>query len=153
MPDLVVADASCLIALSNIGKLGLLNDLYGRVLLTPTVADEFGMDLASWMDVEAPKDPVKLAELLRLVDPGEASAIALALERPGCLLILIDAKARKHAEAEGLRITGTVGMLLKADHKGLLPSGMKPELLRLRSVGFRISDALFKEALRLAKDR
>lgn len=99
MPDLVVADASCLIALSNIGKLGLLHDLYGRVLLTPTVANEFGMDLASWMDVEAPKDPVKLAELLRLVDPGEASAIALALERPGCLLILDDAKARMHAEA------------------------------------------------------
>lgn len=90
--------------------------------------------------------------LLWFVDRGEASAIALGIERPGCLLILDDAKARKRAEVEGLRITGTVGVLLKADHKGLLPAGMGPVLLRLLSVGFRISDVLFQEALRLAKD-
>jgi predicted nucleic acid-binding protein len=151
MPELVIADASCLIALSNLGELDLLRKIYGRVVLTPTVVDEYRLDLSDWMDVDAPKDAVKLAQLQQLVDRGEASAIALAIERPGCRLILDDAKGRKCAEAEGLRITGTVGILLKAHHQGLLSVGVEPALVRLRGMGSRISDALYKEAMRLAR--
>jgi ribosome biogenesis GTPase A len=35
---LVISDTSCLIGLANIGKLDVLNQLYGTVLVTPEVA-------------------------------------------------------------------------------------------------------------------
>jgi 2-oxoglutarate ferredoxin oxidoreductase subunit alpha len=42
MPELVIADASCFIALSRTGGLWLLKELYGTVITTSTVRDEFG---------------------------------------------------------------------------------------------------------------
>jgi len=46
------------------------------------------------------------------LDKGEASAIALALEIQDSTLILDDFKARKVAEKLGLKITGTLGLMI-----------------------------------------
>ena len=49
MPDrIIVADTSVLIALSNIDELGILEKLYGSVLVTPQVSDE-GI---AWLDLD-----------------------------------------------------------------------------------------------------
>jgi predicted nucleic acid-binding protein len=48
MPN-VVSDTSCLIALSNIGLLEILQSIYGSVSITPEVAQEFGENLPDWM--------------------------------------------------------------------------------------------------------
>ena len=52
---------------------------------------------------------------------GEAESIALASET-GLTLILDDLKARKIAETLDLRITGTIGVLLKAENLTLIKS-------------------------------
>lgn len=56
------------------------------------------------------------------IDKGESSAIALALETPGSTVILDDYKARKIADQLGINFTGTIGVIIKAKLKGIIPS-------------------------------
>ncbi|MET3114186.1 putative nucleic acid-binding protein [Pedobacter sp. CG_S7] len=54
------------------------------------------------------------------IDIGEASAMALANEIHGDLVILDNAAARIFAEKLHLQITGSVGVLLNAKKKGII---------------------------------
>lgn len=59
MPNTVISDASCLIALSNAGELELLNDVYGEITTTPEIALEFGMRLPHWIEIIPVKDKIR----------------------------------------------------------------------------------------------
>ncbi len=89
MPEtIVIADASCLISLSNINRLELLKDVFSHVIITPEVNREFGEQLPAWIVIETVTDRQKQVLLELEVDEGEASAIALALEKKDPLLII-----------------------------------------------------------------
>ncbi|HTD41310.1 MAG TPA: hypothetical protein VK671_11865 [Mucilaginibacter sp.] len=109
MPDVVIADTSCLIILSNINELNLLQKVYGGIMTTPDIAKEFAEHLPDWITIKSPADIQKQQILELQVDKGEASAIALALEMPGSTIILDDLQARILAEQLGITITGTIG--------------------------------------------
>lgn len=66
----------------------------------------------------------------RELHSGEAFAIVLATELGAELTILDNGEARALASLQGLRITGTVGVLLAADARGIVcfPEALK-ELL------------------------
>ncbi len=49
----------------------------------------------------------------------------------------------------GLTVTGTVGVLLRAKQKGLIPL-LAPLLTDLKHARFRISDQVIRDALELA---
>ena len=83
-----------------------------------------------------------------LVDNGEAEAIALASERQQ-RIVLDDRRARELAHRMGLKVIGTVGILVRAKRAGLL-TWINPVLNELIEKGFRLSDDLRREALRLA---
>jgi len=85
------------------------------------------------------------------LERGEAEAIALALQKKDTLLILDDKKARGIAEALGLRLTGTIGIMVKAKEKRLLKS-VKEVLEALEGANFRVSKGLRDKALKLAKE-
>ena len=87
-----------------------------------------------------------------LVDKGEASAIALALENNNSTLILDDWKARKVAERLDLSVTGTLGVIIKARKTGIIPS-IKPFLDKIRNTNFRISRELEQLALKEANEK
>jgi len=149
MPDVVISDTSCLIILSNIQELDLLKRVYKNVITTPEIANEFGELLPSWVKIKSPID-VKKQHIFELqVDKGEASAIALALETPGSLLILDDLQARTFAEKLGIVITGTLGVIIKAKLNGIIPS-VKPLLAKIKQTNFRISSALEEIVLKEA---
>ncbi len=48
MPKTIISDTSCLILLSNINELELLNNLYGTIITTNEVATEYGLPLPQW---------------------------------------------------------------------------------------------------------
>ena len=52
--------------------------------------------------------------LSSVVDPGEASTIALNSEKADAVMILDDLKARKLAKSLDMRFTGTIGVIVKA---------------------------------------
>jgi predicted nucleic acid-binding protein len=78
--------------------------------------------------------------------PGEAEAIALALTAPGSLLILDDALGRRIARLNGLTCTGTLGVLIKAKERGLLPQ-VSPVIEELRRTTIYLTPALIKNVL------
>ena len=120
MNQVVIADASPLIVLQNIGRLSLLQNLFDKILITPEIETEFGLDLPDWIKVSEVQDKTKLVLLNLNLDKGEASAIALCLEKAGSLLIIDEKKGRRIAQDLGLKIVGTLGIILKAKEKGLI---------------------------------
>lgn len=149
MPRILIADTSCLIVLTKIGELDLLRQVYGSISTTPDVASEYGEALPTWVEVASVQDSYKQLLLEMQLDKGEASAIALALEMPGSTLILDDYKARKVAHRLGLALTGTIGIVVKAKLKGIIPS-IKPLLVKIKQTNFRVSAELELQALREA---
>lgn len=149
MHKTIIADTSCLIVLSKIGELALLARIYGQVTITSVIALEYGEELPGWVNVIDPVDTSNKRVLELYLDRGEASAIALAMELTPSTLILDDQKARKVADRLGLSYTGTIGILIKAKHDGLLPV-IAPILKKIASSGFHLSVAMKTAALRQA---
>jgi predicted nucleic acid-binding protein len=149
MPDIVIADTSCFILLSNIDELSLLHKVYGEIITTPQIALEFGSNLPDWIKIKSPADYQKQQLLELQIDKGEASAMALALELSGSLIILDDLRARVLAEQLGISITGTLGVIVKAKLNGIIPS-VKPLLSKIKQTNFRVSSILEELALKQA---
>ncbi len=118
--DLVVADTGPLIALSRVMALSALPDIFGQVWLTQTVLAECtarpdrpeGSTILAavkegWLRIR-PDTPSNLDWDL---DPGEASAIAAAVEMQARVLI-DDRAGRRVAIDLGLRVIGALGVLV-----------------------------------------
>lgn len=56
MPKTIISDTSCIILLDKIGELEILNKLFGTIVTTQEVAEEFGQRLPSWFEIQKPKD-------------------------------------------------------------------------------------------------
>ena len=143
---LIISDTSCFIALSKIEALNLLFMLYKHIVTTDEIAQEFGENLPEWVEVISVSDKTKQQLLEMQVDKGEASAIALALESENPFLILDDHKARKLARNLNLNHTGTIGVILAAKQRGIIPS-IKPLLEKIKQTNFHISPDLELQAL------
>jgi len=153
MPKIaVIADTSCLIALSKIEAIELLRKLYENVYITEEIALEFGEITPQWIIIDNVKNKGYQKLLDLSLDLGEASAIALALEMDDVLLILDDIKGRKEAERLGFKITGTLGILFKAKKLGYITE-LKPYIEKLKDVGFRISPKIEEEILRKSDEK
>ena len=98
MHKIIIADTSCLIVLEKIGELEVLKNLYTIVITTKEVSEEFGNSFPEWIEIKQVKDKNYNKILATIVDKGEASAIALALETKHSVLIIDDLKGRKLAE-------------------------------------------------------
>ncbi len=147
MQATIISDTSCLILLDKIGKLSLLQKLYGKIITTQIVADEFGSNLPDYISIQNPQDTNTQLVLGAALDKGEASALALALEQPDCLLIIDESRGRKMAKQLGLTITGTLGILAQAKLNGYVPL-LKPLLDQVKQTDFRLSDRLLQEILK-----
>lgn len=75
------------------------------------------------------------------MEQGEAEVIILAKEK-GIKLVMIDEKvARLQAKVFGLEVIGTLGILLKAKKKGLIPV-IKPHIQKILEHGIWIKDEI-----------
>ncbi len=147
MNEPAVTDSTCLIALEQIGQLDLLPALFDPIHAPPAVERECG-GVPQWLTVAAPADAALVMALKMTIDDGEAETIALAIEYKW-RAILDDLQARAVAQQMGLKLIGTVGILIRAKRAGLLAE-VRPVLRDLGKSGFYLSDALMREVLRLA---
>lgn len=146
MNKIIISDTSCLIALSNIGQLSILKDLFKEIIITKEVKDEFGDELPIWIKTQAAKDIGRKKDLEAILDKGEASSIALSLEIENSLLIIDESKGRKIANSLNLKIIGTIGVLILANKKGLIKD-LISVILKLVNKGFRLSDSLVSKII------
>ena len=56
MQKTIVSDTSCLILLDKIRRLDLLKALFGKIIVTQLVADEFGKKLPDFIQIENPQN-------------------------------------------------------------------------------------------------
>lgn len=68
------------------------------------------------------------------------------------MLVIIDERLeRRHAKRLGLRLTGTLGVLLKAKRLGLVDA-VAPLIDQLRLGGIRLGDAVIAKVLKAADE-
>ncbi|WP_221393882.1 DUF3368 domain-containing protein [Dyadobacter sp. NIV53] len=150
MPEsLVIADTSCLILLSKIDELKILKANYERIIITPEIAKEFDQEIPGWIEVLEVKNKGLQLILEDSLDLGESTAIALSFEIENSTVILDDLKARKIATKLGIKITGTIGVIVNAKLKGTTPSA-KAILNKILNTDFRINLNTIDEAIRQA---
>ncbi|ADC65074.1 conserved hypothetical protein [Ferroglobus placidus DSM 10642] len=121
-----VSNAGPLIHLAKIGRIDLLKEIFGEIIVPKTVKvevidrgkekgnpDAFLIESTDWIKiVDDPKDANELAKKVG-IHHGEACAILLAksLNVP---VLLDDSDARKFALGLGLEVVGSVGIIIKA---------------------------------------
>lgn len=150
----VISNSSPLIALSEIEKLNLLNELFEEVIVPDAVEKEVYGEKPSpkWIKVSSVTQRLASHILESGLGPGESEAICLSMEIDADILILDDLNARRVAEKLEINITGTLGILLLAKEKNLIKS-IKPLMEELVKGDFRISDELYEDMLDLAGEK
>jgi predicted nucleic acid-binding protein len=146
MQRVIISDTSCLILLDKIGELKLLKKLFGQIIVTQEIANEFKKELPDWFIIEEPANKTYQKILEASLDKGEASAIAFAIEQADCLLIIDDYKGRKYAEQLGIKITGTLGVIINAKLSGHIES-VRPILKKIKNTDFRLTAELEKRTI------
>jgi predicted nucleic acid-binding protein len=155
---IIVSDSSPLICFAILGMLDVLNDIIEKIMVPTAVYEEISVPKKPYSEeiklflkdrvtpVES-KLAVKLLE--KEVDPGEAEAIVLAIEKNISDILIDDPKGRKAARTHGLFPVGTIGVLLQAKKQEKIRK-IKPLLDRLIRNRIRIGAALYQKALEIA---
>jgi predicted nucleic acid-binding protein len=151
-------NASPLILLARGGLLDLLR-LAGDEVVVPT-------RVATEIQRRGPDDPTVRALtntswLVRLETPpvpaliqawdlgaGESSVLAWAHAYPGTEAIVDDLPARRCAAALGIPVRGTLGLVLTAKRRGVIPAA-RPIVEQLRRTGMYLSEHIVHQALAL----
>ena len=103
-----------------------------------------------WIKRRAVREHRIVRLLTATLDPGEAEAIALAIEMSAELILLDEKDGRETAHRAGLRVTGVLGILLRAKTHGHIPA-IRNEIDALRiKAHFFISRRLEDEVLKSA---
>jgi predicted nucleic acid-binding protein len=158
---LVASNTSPLIAIACIGRLNLVREYCGEVLIPSQVRDELKtesvrpgaqtLDKAisdGWLKVSSHLRTDVFRALCAEIHEGEAAAIALAVHLNVDLLLLDERDARKAAASWEIEVTGAVGILLWAKLNGKIPSLKNDRALLRKKVGFRLSPEIEDKALR-----
>jgi predicted nucleic acid-binding protein len=103
---------------------------------------------AAWCAIRKPFATLPPA-LLGTLGSGEAGVNHTALSEGISTVVIDERKGRRLATLHGLRVTGSLGLLLALRKKGLGPT-IPQAITRMQSKGIHLSDRLVSEALRLA---
>lgn len=149
----VVSDAGPLIALGRLDLIGLLGALFAEVQVPDAVICEClaRPDNPDALRIRSALDGGQLLacpsplQTLPGLDAGE-SAVIVHAKAIGAAVLLDERAGRQHAEAMGLMVTGTLGVLVRARQQGLVgPLG--PLIAALRASGQRLSQPVVLHAL------
>ena len=155
MADVRIANASPLIALANVDRLSILSEGGARVLLPEAVVREVmagrGDDPARMALVEGWGEVVEVEAVPPTViewglGAGESAVIALALQHASSEAVLDDAQARRCASVHGLKVIGTLGLVVRAALRGSFPEA-GPIIRDLRAAGLHLDDKLVRDVL------
>lgn len=111
------------------GLFELFNKLYGHITVPDAVINELnegqiqGEDVPqierySWVEIRSVSMP-KYLQLIADLGPGESEVLALATNHPSALVVLDDKLARRIADMQGFRLTGTAVSCLELKEKAL----------------------------------
>lgn len=156
----IVSNTSPILNLAIVDQLELLRRQFGEIFIPNAVLDELKVNeerpgsqairkaiLSGWIQVrEVSNEP--LAQMLKqTLDLGEVEAIALAIELGADWTLLDEREGRKIAKSLGLRVTGILGILLRAKQLGELEALQPITAELINKAGFRIASELLAQVL------
>ena len=158
MAERPAVNASPLIFLSRAGLLDMLRLEGAEVVVPRSVAQEIhrrgsddptvqSIEKALWLTVI---DALPIPDTIRAWDlvEGENAVLAWGHTNPGTVIIIDDLAARRCAAAHGIPVRGTLGLILSAKKRGLIPEA-RPVLENLRQSGMYLSNRILSQALAL----
>jgi predicted nucleic acid-binding protein len=145
----VVADASVLIAFSEIEFLDLLKSLFQDLIVPPAVVKEVMPTLGGIPDWITEIRPSRVHEAASRLDAGEREALSLAIELSASKLLIGDLRGRRVAEQLHVPIVGSVGILLAAKEQGHIEN-VRPHMDAMRKSSLYLKDAVYVGILRAA---
>ena len=158
--DKVIVNSTPVIGLANIGKLDVLRQMYGAITIPQAVFDEIKSPSVQrqvnanrdWIRVEQINDASQKQMYRAKLHAGEVEVMILAQEKKADLVILDDNAAKKTAKFLGLRVIGTLGILVLAKKRGYIKE-VSPVLDALKRDGFFVSNDLCDLVLRQADEK
>lgn len=159
---IIVSDTTPLSELAKIGKLNLLHEIYGKIIIPQEVYHEVTtgthpavnlVQLADSIERRSISSLEKVSNLKILTNLGwgECAAMILAEELEADQLLIDDLQARRVALSRNLKITGTLGILLVAKQLGLITS-VQQVLDALITNGKQINPRLYESVLSAAQE-
>lgn len=157
MREIVINTGPVIALVAATDSLMWLSELYDTVWMPQEVSNELaagGPNAPELQLVVAASAVIRVLPALRVIprnlanelDRGEASVIQTALEQV-IQTVAIDEKAgRRVARLHGLRVTGSLGILVKAKEKGLIEN-LAGCLSKMKSHGIWITDELFRQVM------
>lgn len=160
-----VSNTSPVSNLAVIGRLPLLREVCGRILIPEAVREELGRLSdpaaqaaiqgalsAGWLQVTPVTDQTLAAALREKLDAGESEAITLAAGC-GAHLLIDELDGRLVARRLGIKVRGALWVLRQARQMGMVAS-LKEEIRKLRhDANFWISEKLENELLASVGER
>jgi predicted nucleic acid-binding protein len=165
---IAIINASPLIFLSKIGCLNHLTSLFDEIITTPIVKDEVLIPKTSpevpilknafdkWLHLASPSDENMVMQLMKseIIHKGEASIIVLGKEYldqgVNSVVIIDDLAARKIAKTFGLKITGSIGIILRLVKERHLTNTQGKIMIQklIEETDFHISIKLYLEIIK-----
>jgi len=153
MADRLVINTSPLLVLARADLLEVVGQLPLDFICPTEVLDEIAAGVAlGYPDVRPPwltalelSRPVDLVARATL-DLGEAAVIQLAVEQQVARVCLDDRKGRRAAQAVGLQVTGSLGLLVRAKQMGIIAT-LRPLLERMQREGAYYDEELVRRVL------
>ncbi len=150
---MIIGDSSALIALSVVNKLEILEQLYEYLYVPQAVFDEVTQvgrpqsdKLRRFLQSRVKRVDLNLTKLgLGL---GELEAITLYKKLDAEVLLIDDNRAKKYAMLNGIRVIGSLGILIKAKEEGYIEQ-VKPLVEEIMKSEVYISDKLMWKVLEI----
>jgi predicted nucleic acid-binding protein len=151
----VVSNTTPLNYLILIGRAEILRHLFGDVVIpeavfneltaasTPTSVRDWIANKPAWLIVQ--QAPPVLAEEMQEIQIGEKEAIGLAQAIRSDYVLLDDRRAREIAKHSGVKVVGTLGILISAAERGLI--NLNEAIDALKKTNFRVSPELLESLL------
>ena len=154
---LIIADSSALVALAECDMLHLLDVLFQEIRVPRPVFEEctfpgkpHASRLAAYLaDKTIDIDLSSYIFSINGLGRGELHAMALYRYLHADRFLVDDQRAKKVANLNGISTIGSVGILLRAKERGLIPT-IKPHVAAIQRSGVYLSDRVVKHALELA---
>jgi len=157
---IVVSDTSPISNLLQIGEINLLRQIFYKIIIPTEVFAEI-CQIKSHQKILVKQDWIETATLANTklknslmadLDSGEAEAIALAVELKADYLLIDETKGRQIAASYGIKVTGIIGVLIKAKEEGLIIE-VKPYLQKLvNDAGFWLNPKLIEKIMEIVKE-
>ena len=144
---MIVADSGPLIAFARIGRLDILRQVAGEVVIPQAVYEEVvgqgdarpgasEITEASWIKRDAEVDATTLQGVPLSLHSGEREAIALA-QRLGVQLLIDEVRGRRYAAEQGVSVFGSLALVAEAKRGGFFSSVQTTETVGLVASSLR----------------